>query len=195
MRSVSVWIVVLAAVAAAEAAQAGRASTDTAALLARIGARVEEFYSRARTVTSRETVRLQQLESDFRPAGLARLLECNGLTSRALARLPTAEVVEIAARERDAILCLSALDSRAAPVRHLVLRLRVNSPRRRIVVGFWGADAARLLELRMSLAIDAGVELVASLEEAVALLGGPEPGEVSLPASPVARDGRGPGTC
>ena len=74
MRALSVWIVVSAAVAAADAAQPGRDSRDADALVARVGVKVEEFYARARTVTSRETVRLQQLESDFRPAGLARQL-------------------------------------------------------------------------------------------------------------------------
>jgi hypothetical protein len=35
---------------------------------------VEQFYARARTVTSRESVRFQQLETDFRPVGFARRL-------------------------------------------------------------------------------------------------------------------------
>jgi hypothetical protein len=74
MRVLGVLAVVLVAVAAVEAAQTGRSSTDVAALLGRVGARVEEFYTRARTVTSKETVRLQQLEADFRPAGLSRRL-------------------------------------------------------------------------------------------------------------------------
>lgn len=39
---------------------------NLAARLAHIGERVEQFYARARTVTSKETVRLQPLESDFR---------------------------------------------------------------------------------------------------------------------------------
>ena len=128
-------------------------------------------------------------------AGLARLLECGGLASRALARLPTAELVELVSRDREAILCLSALDSRTAPVRHLVRRLRASAPQRRIVVGFWGEDAARISELRTSLASDAGIELVSTLEEAVALLSGAAVPAVSNPASPAARDGRAPGTC
>jgi hypothetical protein len=63
-----------AAIAASAAAQPPADAAGLAALLARIGARVEQFYARARTVTSRESVRFQQLESDFRPAGFARRL-------------------------------------------------------------------------------------------------------------------------
>ena len=53
---------------------ASRPDGGLAPVLARISARVEQFYSRARTVTSRETVLFQQLESDFRPMGFARRL-------------------------------------------------------------------------------------------------------------------------
>jgi hypothetical protein len=67
-------LAVLAAVAAVEAAQSGRDSTDVSALLGRVSARVEEFYARARTVTSTETVRFQQLRADFQPDGFARRL-------------------------------------------------------------------------------------------------------------------------
>lgn len=126
--------------------------------------------------------------------GLARLLECEGNVSRALGRLPTAELVELVSRDRDAVLCLSALDSRAAPVRHLVRRLRASAPERRIIVGFWGEDTARISELRASVAGDAGIELVSTLEEAVALLAGAVQ-DVKGPASPAARDGRAPDTC
>ena len=132
-------------------------------------------------------------------AGLARLLECDGLKSSALARLPTVALVDLVSRDVDAILCLSAFESRAAPVRHLVRRLRASAPQRRIIVGFWGEDAARLAELRASLASDAGIELVASLEEAVGLLvglsvGAAPPG-VTPPASPADHDARAPDTC
>ncbi len=74
MRCLWICTATLAATMAVEGAQPDGGDGDVAALLARIGARVEEFYARARTVTSRETVRLQQLEADFRPAGLPRQL-------------------------------------------------------------------------------------------------------------------------
>jgi hypothetical protein len=44
------------------------------ARLARVGGRVAEFYARARTVTARETVRVQPLERDHSPVGWARQL-------------------------------------------------------------------------------------------------------------------------
>lgn len=75
MRSWPVCAVALvAAVAASASGQPAAGPAGLEALLARIGARVEEFYARARTVTSRESVRFQQLESDFRPVGFARRL-------------------------------------------------------------------------------------------------------------------------
>lgn len=116
-------------------------------------------------------------------SALARLLEADGVASRALARLPTSDLVEAVSRDEAAVLCLSALDSRGAPVRHLVRRLRANAPRRRIVVGFWGEDAARLAQLRESLAAEAGIELVATFAEVVALLvaGGAAPEESASP--------------
>jgi hypothetical protein len=69
------WPVCAAAlVAAAASAAAQPASPGLESLLARISARVEQFYARARTVTSRESVRFQRLETDFRPVGFARRL-------------------------------------------------------------------------------------------------------------------------
>jgi predicted PurR-regulated permease PerM len=103
-------------------------------------------------------------------AGLARMLESRGLPARSLVHLLTSELVEAAAREGGGIVCLSALDSRAAPVRHLLRRLTQSAPLLRIVVGLWGVDAARAAELRSSLGDSPGVELVTTLEEAVELL-------------------------
>jgi hypothetical protein len=71
------WPACAAALAAAAASVAAQPAADHGALaplLARVSGRVEDFYSRARTVTSRETVRYQPLESDFRPIGFARRL-------------------------------------------------------------------------------------------------------------------------
>jgi hypothetical protein len=64
----------IAALASTASAQPAAGSAGLEGLLSRIGARVEQFYARARTVTSRESVRFQQLESDFRPVGFARRL-------------------------------------------------------------------------------------------------------------------------
>jgi hypothetical protein len=70
------WPLCAVALAAAASAAAQPVAHDSGleALLARVSARVEEFYSRARTVTSRETVRHQQLAGDFTPVGFARQL-------------------------------------------------------------------------------------------------------------------------
>ena len=67
-------VFVVAAVWSASGQQPPAAQGDLEERLARIGARVQEFYARARTVTSKETVRLQPLESDFRTAAPARQL-------------------------------------------------------------------------------------------------------------------------
>lgn len=74
MRSVVPCAVVAAAVTLSAAAQPADSSGDLSARLAHIGARVEQFYARARTITSKETVRLQPLESDWRFAGPGRWL-------------------------------------------------------------------------------------------------------------------------
>jgi hypothetical protein len=65
-----------AALATALSAEAWQPASDAdlAGMLTRIGARVEEFYARARTVTSEEKVRLQHLGSDFSPTSPARHL-------------------------------------------------------------------------------------------------------------------------
>jgi hypothetical protein len=73
MRGLAWWIVAGAFMAAA-APRAAVQAEPVASLMARVGAKVEEFYARARTVTSRETVRLQPLEYDFRTAGPMREL-------------------------------------------------------------------------------------------------------------------------
>lgn len=74
MRRWLLYAVALVAAAASVAAQPVAEDSGLTALLARVSARVEEFYSRARTVTSRETVRHQQLAGDFSPLGFARQL-------------------------------------------------------------------------------------------------------------------------
>jgi hypothetical protein len=56
------------------AAQQRGGSDEVAALLARIGDRVERYYARAQSVMCLETVRLQPLASDFGPVGRARVL-------------------------------------------------------------------------------------------------------------------------
>ena len=56
------------------AAQQRGGSDEVAALLARIGDRVERYYARAQSVMCQETVRLQPMASDFAPAGRVREL-------------------------------------------------------------------------------------------------------------------------
>jgi hypothetical protein len=58
----------------AGAGQKEAADAGLHARIARVGSRVEEFYARARTVTSRESVRVQPLGADHSPAGWARQL-------------------------------------------------------------------------------------------------------------------------
>ena len=55
-------------------AQQHGGSDEVAALLARVGDRVEHYYARARSVTCQETVRLQPITANFAPAGRAREL-------------------------------------------------------------------------------------------------------------------------
>jgi hypothetical protein len=74
MRRGAACAVALVAAIASVAAQPAGADRALGPLLARVSARVEDFYSRARTVTSRETVVYQRLETDFRPVGFARRL-------------------------------------------------------------------------------------------------------------------------
>jgi len=56
------------------AAQQRGGSDEVAALLVRIGDRVERYYARAQSVMCQETVRLQPMASDFGPTGRAREL-------------------------------------------------------------------------------------------------------------------------
>ena len=56
------------------AAQQRGGSDEVAALLTRIGDRVERYYARAQSVMCQETVRLQPMASDFAPAGRVREL-------------------------------------------------------------------------------------------------------------------------
>lgn len=65
---------VVVAIAASVSARAQPPAADFAARMVHIGQRVEQFYARARLVTSKETVRLQPLESDFRSMMPARRL-------------------------------------------------------------------------------------------------------------------------
>jgi hypothetical protein len=73
MRWASLGAAALAAGISAEARQPV-SDADVAAMLTQVGARVEEFYARARTVTSEEKVRLQPLGSDFSATAPARHL-------------------------------------------------------------------------------------------------------------------------
>jgi hypothetical protein len=66
MRRAGQWTIVAAsAVAASAAAQPAAGPADVAALLARIGTRVEQYYARAQSIMCVETVRLQPLGLDL----------------------------------------------------------------------------------------------------------------------------------
>src|SRR5688572_23868846 len=71
-----VCAVVLAAVFAATSAGARQAQpgADLAQTLARVGQRVEEWYSRAQSIVSTETVVIQPLRSDLTPMNSPRRL-------------------------------------------------------------------------------------------------------------------------
>src|SRR5207245_9278236 len=56
------------------AAQHGAGPADLSALLDRIGAHVEQYYARARSIVCTETVRLQPLAADLMPDGVGRRL-------------------------------------------------------------------------------------------------------------------------
>jgi len=62
------------ALAAPDAAQRPGASESLAQTLARVGQRVEQWYARAQSVVSRETVWIQPLRSDLTPADFPRRL-------------------------------------------------------------------------------------------------------------------------
>lgn len=58
-------VVVLAGVAMSAAAQPRASAVDMAALLARVGEQVEQYFARAQSVVCLETVRLQSLNADL----------------------------------------------------------------------------------------------------------------------------------
>ena len=75
IRLICAWVALVAcAVAAPDAAQRPGSSVDLAETLARVGQRVEQWYARARTVMSTETVWIQPLRSDLTPADVPRRL-------------------------------------------------------------------------------------------------------------------------
>ena len=73
------WVTVSAQLAASIlsvslAARQASAPADLSAIVERLGARVEQYYTRARTIVCVETVRLQPLRSDLAPDGFGRRL-------------------------------------------------------------------------------------------------------------------------
>lgn len=66
----AIWLATFAAVRAQTTS-----SIDLETTLQRAGERVEEFFARAQTIVSTETVRLQPLDSGLSPAGFARTVE------------------------------------------------------------------------------------------------------------------------
>jgi hypothetical protein len=69
MRGARPWIILaVSAIAASAAASPAAGPSDLPALLARIGARVEQYYARAQRIICVETVRLQPLSYNWSPA-------------------------------------------------------------------------------------------------------------------------------
>ena len=74
MRWPLAWTAIVAAALSASAAAQQRGASDLSDLLARIGARVEQYYTRARTIVCIETVVIQPLARDLTSDGRARRL-------------------------------------------------------------------------------------------------------------------------
>jgi len=105
-------------------------------------------------------------------AALAQELVGRGLAARATARLLTAELVGEVAHERSPLVCISALDARGMPVRHLLKRLQRRSPEALLVIGCWGEARERLPMLREQWGAELQLELVTTLADAADLLAG-----------------------
>ncbi|HEU4429612.1 MAG TPA: AI-2E family transporter [Myxococcota bacterium] len=103
-------------------------------------------------------------------AALAHELTARGFSARATARLLTAELVEDVTRERAPLICISVIDPRGMPVRHLLKRLRHRCPDALLVLGCWGAAQDRLPALRRQWGEPLPLELVTTLAEAADLL-------------------------
>ena len=73
MRPGNAWVTLIVGLATVLAA-AGRSepAADLAALLTRVGRRVEHYYTRAQSIVAREAVRIQPLASDLSPVGFGR---------------------------------------------------------------------------------------------------------------------------
>jgi hypothetical protein len=75
VRRTSAWVVLVAGFATVlPAAGQPEPAADLAAILTRVGQRVEQYYARAQSLIARETVRIQPLEADLTPAGFGRRL-------------------------------------------------------------------------------------------------------------------------
>jgi len=75
MRPGNAWVTLIVGLATVLPA-AGRSerAADLAALLTRVGRRVEHYYTRAQSIVAREAVRIQPLASDLSPVGFGRRL-------------------------------------------------------------------------------------------------------------------------
>jgi predicted PurR-regulated permease PerM len=100
-------------------------------------------------------------------AGLARILVSHGLRAETLSAPPASQQ----GGADGAVLCLSALDASGISVRQVLRRWGAAVPRLQIVVGVWGAEPARVAELRAALGEHTGAELVTTLERAIDALG------------------------
>jgi len=75
VRPGNAWVTLIVGLATVLPA-AGRSepAADLAALLTRVGQRVEHYYTRAQSIVAREAVRIQPLASDLSPVGFGRRL-------------------------------------------------------------------------------------------------------------------------
>ncbi|MEZ4282721.1 MAG: AI-2E family transporter [Myxococcota bacterium] len=103
--------------------------------------------------------------------GLARLLELNGIASRVLPRRFEQAYPEVLARETEAVVVVSALESDPTPIDQLVKRVRRSMPRQQILVGLWAQTSERVEEVRTLTGTESNVTIVTSVAEVVALIG------------------------
>jgi hypothetical protein len=78
--------------------------------------------------------------------GLESWMEMREVASRVLARMPSVELVVRVASEKDAAVCLSALDARIGAIRQRLRQLRGSMPDRKVVIGYRGRTPAALAD-------------------------------------------------
>lgn len=103
--------------------------------------------------------------------GVARLLELNGVASRVLPLRFEPAYREVLAREAEAVVVISALESDPTQIDQLVKRVRRSMPQHQILVGLWAQASERVDEVRTLTGTEPNVAIVTSVAEVVALVG------------------------